>query len=373
MDALRWGREKPISRGLKPDLRAGGNVRAKARTYLRGNGGFLLGFLVCGCLSMTACALTLDRVRTAKKLVCGVNAEEGEYSRTDDHGTREAFDRDLCKAVAVAILGVGAKTEVKLFPDDVEAVAALKAGAVDLLPTTTLDFTHATERGVGFSGVVLWDGVGFMVPIASGARRVEELAGKKTCVLAETEVEETVKTWVRGSGVALNVFPFTEEGEMEAAFVTGTCPVLAGDLTRLASTRVGFGEIAGKFKILPGAVSKDPLAAAYLPGNDERFGRIVDWVVQVLVGAEGMGVTQARPVGNGVEWDLNERRLAGKTHDLGARLGLADDWAVRVLEAVGNYGEIYERDLGVRTEMGLERGWNRLARDGGLMVGLPLK
>jgi general L-amino acid transport system substrate-binding protein len=328
--------------------------------------------VLAGVAAFSAHAQTLDRVRAAKKLVCGVNAEEGEYSRTDDHGTREAFDRDLCRAVAVAILGTGAKTEVKLFPDDVEAVSALKAGAVDLLPTSTLDFTHATERGVGFSGVVLWDGVGFMVPVASGVRRIEEIAGKKTCVLAETEVEETVRAWARRSGVAVNVFPFSEEGEMEAAFVTGTCSVLAGDLTRLASTRVGFGEIAGKFRILPGAVSKDPLAAAYLT-SDERFGRIVDWVVQVLVGAEEMGVTQARPVGKNVEWDLNERRLAGKTHELGARLGLADDWAVRVVEAVGNYGEMYERDFGVRTEMGLERGWNRLATDGGLMVGLPLK
>ncbi len=170
----------------------------------------------------------------------------------------------------------------------------------------------------------------------------------------------------------MNVFPFSEEGEMEAAFVTGTCAVLAGDRTRLAATRVGFGEIAGKFKVLPGVISKDPLAAAYLR-SDERFGWVVDWVVQVLLAAEELGVSKAKPVGKDVEWDLNRRRLAGKTHELGARLGLKDDWAVRVIEAVGNYGEIYERDLGVGSEMGLERGWNRLATDGGLMVGLPLK
>jgi len=323
-------------------------------------------------LAATAGAQTLERVKTAKTLVCGLNEEDGEYSRTDDHGTREAFDRDLCKAVAVAILGPAAKTEVKVFSDDVDAIAALKIGTVDLLPTSPLDFTHATEPGIGLSGVVLWDGVGFMVPVTSRAQRMEDLGGKKTCVLAETEVEDTVKAWVQRSGVALNVFPFTEEGEMEAAFVTGTCPVLAGDLTRLASTRAGFGEIAGKFKVLPGVVSKDPLAAAYL-ASDQRFGRIVDWVVQALIGAEEMGVAQAHPVGVAAEWDLNERRLAGKTHDLGDRLGLPDDWAVRVVEAVGNYGEIYERDLGPKTEMGLLRGWNRLGRDGGLMVALPLK
>lgn len=323
-------------------------------------------------LAGAACGQTLDRVRTTKTLVCGLNQEDGEYSRTDDHGTREAFDRDLCKAVAVAILGPAAKIEVKVLSDDVDAVAALKAGTVDLLPTSPLDFTHGTEQGIGLSGVVLWDGVGFMVPVAAKAQRPEDLGAQKTCVLAETEVEDTVKTWVQRSRVPLNVFPFTEEGEMEAAFVTGTCPILAADLTRLASTRAGFGEIAGKFRILPGAVSKDPLASAYRKA-DARFGQIVDWVLQVLLAAEEMGVTQAHPAGANTEWDLNERRLAGKTHDLGKRLGLEDDWAVRVIEAVGNYGEIYDRDLGPRTEMGLERGWNRLGRDGGLMVGLPLK
>jgi len=99
----------------------------------------------------------------------------------------------------------------------------------------------------------------------------------------------------------------------------------------------------------------------------------VDWVVQVLLSEEEMELTQGRPVGGTIEWDIAQRRLSGKTHELGARLGLADDWAVQVIEAVGNYGEIYERDLGMKTEMGLERGWNRLGRDGGLMVGLPLK
>lgn len=323
-------------------------------------------------LAAAAEGQTLERVKAASALVCGINAEEGDYSRTDDHGRREAFDRDICKAVAVAVLGARAKTVVKAYPDDGTALAALRAGEVDLLPSLTMDFTHATERGIGLSGVVLWDGVGFMVPVASGVKRPEELAGKKVCLLAETEVEDVVSAWFRRKGLKGNPFPFQEEGEMEAAFVTGGCAAIAGDLTRLASTRIGFGEIAGKFRVLPGAISKDPLAAAYLR-SDETFGRVVDWVVQVLIGAEEMGVTQVRPVGKDEEWDMVERRLAGKTHELGARLGLADSWAVRVVKAVGNYGELYERDLGARSEMGLERGWNQLAGDGGLMVGLPLK
>jgi general L-amino acid transport system substrate-binding protein len=319
---------------------------------------------------VSAQAQTLERVRAAKALVCSVNAEEGDYSRTDDHGAREAFERDLCTAVAVAVLGPDAKTVVKVFPDDSTAVTALKASEVDLLPSLTLDFTHATEKGVGFSGVVLWDGVGFMVPVASGVTRPEQLSGKKVCLLDGTEVEDVVIEWFKRMGLKANPFPFQEEGEMEAAFVTGGCAAIAGDLTRLASTKIGFGEIAGKFKVLPGAISKDPLGAAYLR-SDERFGWVVDWVVQVLIGAEEVGLSKAATHGD--DADVTVRRMMGRTHELGGRLGLADDWAVRVIGAVGNYGEIYERDLGVKTEMGLERGWNRLSRDGGWMVGLPLK
>ena len=124
-------------------------------------------------------ASTLDRVRAAKALVCGVNLEVGDYSRSDDHGARVAFDKDLCRAVAVAVLGVDARVVVREFPDDSTGMEALRAGAVDLLPTLTDDFTHATGTGIGFSGVVLWDGVSFMVPVASGVRRAEESGGEE--------------------------------------------------------------------------------------------------------------------------------------------------------------------------------------------------
>ena len=317
---------------------------------------------------------TLGRVRAAKALVCGVNTEVEDYSRTDDHGAREEFDRDLCRAIAVAILGADAKVVVREFPDDSTSMAALVMGKVDLLPTLTLDFSHATGTGIGFSRVVLWDGVGFLVPVAGGVKRAEELAGKKICLLDGTEVEESVGAWFRRKALAYDPFPFQEEGEMEAAFVTGGCAAIAGDQTRLAATRVGFWGIGGRFRMLGEVISKDPLGAAFARGDGE-FGEIVTWVMEVLVVAEEAGMTSAsaKKPERAEERDITARRLAGKTHELGARLGLADDWAAQVVGAVGNYGEIFARDLGPGSAMGMVRGWNRLERDGGLMVGLPLK
>ncbi len=328
-----------------------------------------------GWLSASGAGTTLEHVRAAKELVCGVNVEVDDYSRSDDHGAREEFDRDLCRAVAVAILGPSAKVSFKSFPDDETSVAALREATVDLLPTATLDFTHATGSSVAFSGVVLWDGAGFMVPIASGVKRVEDLSGKKICLLGETEVEESVRAYFLRKRLKYLPFPYQEEGEMEAGFVTGGCAAIAGDRTRLGMTRIGFGKIAPKYRILEEVISKDPLAMAYRREADGTFGEIVNWVREAMVGAEEIGISSdsVKAPGSSVEWDTEVRRLVGKTHELGARLGLRDGWAVDVIGAVGNYGEVYERDLGVRSEMGLDHGRNRTVVDGGWMVGLPLK
>jgi general L-amino acid transport system substrate-binding protein len=336
---------------------------------------FLFAALVGCCASTWGAGTTLDRVRASGELVCGVNVEVGDYSRSDDHGAREAFDRDLCRAVGVAILGPAAKVMMKNFPDDVASVAALRKGNVDLLPSSTLDFTHATQSGIGFSGIVLWDGVGFMVPVASGVKRVEDLGGRKICLLAETEVEESVRAYFLRRGLKYVPFPYQEEGEMEAGFVTGGCAAIAGDLTRLGMTRIGFGEIGPNYRVLGDVISKDPLAMAYRREADGRFGEIVDWVREVMVGAEEMGIDSGsvKAQTSVAEWDTDVRRLLGKTHELGSQLGLRDGWAVDVIGTVGNYSELYERDLGVKSEMGLQRGRNRTVEDGGWMVSLPIK
>ncbi len=322
---------------------------------------------------------TLARVRAAGVLACGIDQEEPEYSTADDHGSRGGFDKDLCRAVAVAVLGERAQVQVTDYPDDRASMEALNAGAVDLVPTLSDDFTHSVGTHLTFTRPVLWDGVGFLVLGPNPVMRARQLSGKKICFIAETTVEESVRSWFAHEHLDFVPFPFQEEGEMEAAFATGNCGALAGDRTRLAGTRALLAEHGKLTRLLAGTVSKDPLAAA-VRDDDPQWAAIVSWVMEALVQAEESGVTQ---------WNVESMRAAatkaknggdpllwfllGGSKQIGSGLGLEDDWVVQVIKATGNYGEIYERDLGSGSALKLPRGENALGERGGLMMALPPK
>ena len=321
-------------------------------------------------------ATTLDHIRQTKVLRCGINIETPEYSTSDDHGAREAFDADICKAVATAILGPNARTAITAYPDDVSSMEVLGNGKVDLLPTLTLDLTHSANTGIAFSSPLLYDGVGFLVPIAAHVSHASDLTNKKICFLAETEVEVALRAWFESQPAQQHMkfvpFPFQEEGEMEAAFVTGNCTALAGDLTRLANTRVAFGPLATRYALLPEQISKDPLAAASR-ADDTAFAEIVRWTIEVLIQTEESGLTQHNIVASRASSDPIAQVLTGQTDEIGARLSLDNTWAAHVIAAVGNYGEIYDRDLGDPSPLKLPRALNRLYTQGGLMYPLPFK
>jgi len=331
--------------------------------------------LLLACGAEWACGEqnTLERVRAAGVLRCGVDVAQAEYTTEDAHGNRAAFDADLCRAVAAAVLGDGAKTGIKGFPDDVALMAALRAGDVDLAPTLADDFTHSVGTQLALTRPVLWDGVGFLVPGASGVVRAGQLSGKKVCFLADTAVEETVRGWFARERLDFVPFPFQEEGEMEAAFSTGNCAALAGERTRLAETRAVFLEHGRRTRLLAEVVSEEPLSAA-VREDDRHWLAIVSWVIEALVGAEESGITKANArelAGAGKEGDSERRFWLGGSKQVGSGLGLDDGWVVRVIAAVGNYGEIYERDLGSGSAMKLPRGTNGLRRDGGALKALP--
>jgi general L-amino acid transport system substrate-binding protein len=329
--------------------------------------------------AFSAHAATLDHVRTASTLRCGVNLETPEYSTSDDHGARLAFDADICRAVAVAVLGPSARIVVVPYPDDVAAMTALRTGKVDLLPTLTLDLKHSTNPGIAFSPPLLYDGVGLLVSLSANLTHAAELSDRKVCVLAETEVESALRTWFAQQNLTFLPFPFQEEGEMEAAFVSGNCAALAGDLTRLAAIRVAFGPLAARYTLLPEQISKDPLAAASrvdspaFANSGRAFADIVRWTVEVLLQAEESGLTQHNIAAVSPDPDPTIAILTGQTREIGARLGLDNAWAAHVIAAVGNYGEIYDRDLGPQSLLKLPRALNRLYTQGGLMYAVPLK
>ena len=342
------------------------------------NSTLLLAIVACGVTRAAEAVAphesTLSRVRAAGVLRCGIDQEEAEYSTSDDHGNREAFDADLCRAVAVAVLGKDAQVRVTHYPDESAAMKGLTSGEVEMLATLSDDFTHSVGTDLTLTRPVLWDGVSFLAPAGSPVTRARQLSGKKICFLAETTVEESVRAWFTRERLDFVPFPFQEEGEMQAAFATGNCGALAGDRTRLAQTRAALARHGRQARLLPETISKDPLAAA-VREDDPQWAAIVRWVMEALIQSEESGVTRAnaQEMRARANSDPDLRFLLGASHQAGAALGLENDWVVPVIEATGNYGEIYERDLGSGSGLKLPRGENNLRIHGGVLEALAFK
>jgi general L-amino acid transport system substrate-binding protein len=329
--------------------------------------------LLCLLLPVLAQASsTVDKIRKANALVCGIDQNEAEYSTTDDHGARVAFDQDICKEVAAAVMGPGARIVIKGYPDDQTAMDALSSGEVDLIASLSADFTHATDQSLNLTRPILYDGVTVMVPISSGVTKTSQLSGKKICFIAETEIEVNLRAWFEVHHLVFVPFPFQEEGEMEAAYITNNCTGIAGDITRLAVTRAAFGTQARDHILLAGTISKDPLAIASR-SSDPQWSKLLDWVVNALIQAEESGITAASINSIHTSREPVVERLLGNTRELGRPVGLDDRWAFNAIAAAGNYGEIFSRDLGADSPLKLTRGQNALWTNGGLMYAEPFK
>ncbi len=315
---------------------------------------------------------TLDKVRAAGSLPCGIDTEQPEYSTQDAHGNHDAFDLDICKAVAVAVLGPNAKFTVKLFRDEQDAMKALKAGEIALLATGSPNYINTTNASLGFARPIFYDYQGFLVNKTMGIRSPRDLGGKKICFLGGTEIEIELQGYMKREKIDWLPFSFQEEGEMEAAFITRNCAAITADVSQLAYERIAFKGLARDFEILPDVIAKDPLAPAYRL-DDPHWAAIVNWAVEALIQAEESGVTQANLAAMKKSDDPIIQRLLGVQRGYGQYLMLDDAWAARMIEAVGNYGEMYERDLGAGSAMRLPRGPNNLWTRGGLMYSLPLR
>ena len=352
-------------------------IRARGISFLAG--GLVVGLLVLAAEALSKGARTADPsptlhgIRAAGSLACGINTEEPEYSTEDAHGNHSVFDVDVCKAVAVAVLGLAAKFTIVPFRAEKDALNALKSGKIALLATGSVRLLNTSiHSGLGFSRPVLYDYQGFLINKRSGIASANDLSGKKVCFLGGTEIEEQLAGFMKRENIKYLPFPFQEEGEMEAAFVTRNCAAVTADVTQLAYERIAFKNMAQEFEILPDVVSKDPLAVTYR-GDDPQWATIVDWTVESLILAEESGVTQANVGAMKGSDDLLVQRLLGVRRGYGQYVGLDDEWAGRVIESVGNYGEMFERDLGGGSVMRLARGANNLWTRGGLMYADPIR
>lgn len=316
---------------------------------------------------------TLDRVHAAGTLRCGLVGDEDDYSEADRHGDLTALGADVCRALAAEILGDAGRARFLTLRDEPDGLAAVRDGKIDVLFGATPNpviggLDHAT-----FGPPIFFDGQGFLVSNRSGIKAVPDLAGRHVCFinasppeqLLTDELEPRLKT-------PESNFPFSERGEMEVALLDGHCDAVTGDISWMANIRAGFRERRQDFSILSGTISTDPFSPAYRD-DDRQWGSVVDWTVWVLLQAEAHGVTRADVAAMRTSPDPVARRIAGATPWIASSLGLTDDAFAHAIAAVGNYGEIFDRDVGQHSALQLPRGRNRLSEQGGLMWALPIE
>ena len=234
----------------------------------------------------------LSTVKATGTLQCGVIREEEDYSKAEVHGNRAAFDLDVCKALATAVLGDKQKTIFLTFPDEPKALEALRAGKIQIVASATPNFANTSELGVGFSPVILLDGQGFLVNKKFNINTLKGLAGQKVCFISGTSNGEHLSLLAAREKIDLIPFPFEEQGEMEAAMFTANCAAMTTDVTQLANTRARYRAHAKDFDILPDRISADPLAVAYRHG-DLEWASVVNATMAAIIQAEQSGITAA--------------------------------------------------------------------------------
>jgi general L-amino acid transport system substrate-binding protein len=333
---------------------------------------FLLVLFIAGSAPAMA-ASTLDHVRKVGALTCGVVSTPEDWGKEDLHGPLMPLSLEICKAVAVASLGTEAKVQAHVYETERAAEAGVAKREVDLTVGVTPDATSGWQFKVGFGPPIFYDGQGFLVRSDETVTSVAGLAGLKVCVIEGTENEKTLLARTVAKGIAIVPLPFQEEGEMDDGMAVRHCDAISAYVSRLAATKSEYPKQLGQDRILPRMLTLAPVAVAYRP-DDQQWQRIVDWTIYALIQAEASGVTQANVASQRGSEDPAVQRLLGVDWATSRALGLtARDWAAQVIAVVGNYGEIYDRTVGVHAPLDLPRGPNALWTEGGLMAPLPLR
>lgn len=320
-----------------------------------------------------ACAQagTLDSVKTRGELICGVSDQVPGFAISDRNGRLLGLDVDFCRAVAVAVLGGGAKIVTKPM-SRADGFRALAAGEIDLLAQASAwTLSNDTEFNIRFVDVLLYDGQGFLVPKTHGLSSVLELSGAPVCVVSDTRAQDALAGFFGRHRMNYQLVKKPNWNDLVAAYASGACTALTGDVTQLAAARRTLAQ-PSEHVMLPEFIAKEPLGPA-VRIQDPVWFSVVRWVRMALVEAEELGIDSSNVTtmaGSAIE---DVRRLLGVDSTLGQSLGLDADWARRMIAEVGNYAEIYERNFGIGSDLLLSRGYNKLWSRGGLMYGVPLR
>ncbi len=314
---------------------------------------------------------TLEKVRKDGYLKCGVSDGLAGFSNPDAQGNWTGIDVDLCRAVAAAIF------------DDPNAVrytaatakdrfTALQSGEFDLLSrNTTVTMQRDVALGMEFISPTYYDGQGFMVKTASGVKSVNELGGATICTQSGTTTELNVADYFGTHSMQYQILTFEKESEALAAYDSGRCDAYTTDQSGLYAARLELSD-ANAHTVLPEIISKEPLAAAVRQGDD-KWEDLVRWTLYAMLNAEELGVS-SQDIDQHLQSQNPEiRRLLGVEGDFGQQLGLTNDWAVRIIRKVGNYKEIFDRNVGDNSPLKIARGKNALWKDGGLQFAPPIR
>lgn len=330
-------------------------------------------FIFFAVLSLAGLSMagTLEDVRAKGFIQAGVNGDLFGFGKADEKGVWRGLDVDTARAIAAAVFGDANK--VKYTPLTAKTrFTALQSGEIDVLTRNcTRTLTRDTALGLDFVQVNYYDGQGFLVPKKLGIKSAKELDGAAVCVLPGTTTELNVADYFRANGMKMSPVVIENTAELAKAFFAGRCDVLTSDASQLAGTRA-VAPNPQDYVILPEIISKEPLAPAVRHG-DNQWKDIVDYSVLAMINAEELGITSKNVDEMLKSKDPKIMRFLGVTEGNGKALGLDEKFAYNIVKQVGNYGEVFERNVGVNTPLGLQRGLNALWTQGGLMYSPPFK
>lgn len=316
-----------------------------------------------------AAGSTVSAIKARGYLICGVGGDRPGFSFPDNKGVMRGLDADICRSIAAAILGSPEKvrftslTSLTRFP-------SLQSGEVDIVARfTTWTLGREASLGLAVPTVHFYDGQGFLVNKKSGVKSALELNGASICFQPGSTGEANVADYFRANKLQLKPVVIEKVDQVRDAMVSGRCDAYTNDAAQLGSFKVSLGAGASDFVVLPEIISKEPLGA-FIRKGDQKFFDIVRWTHVAMLTAEEFGITSA----NIDKFRNNQnpaiQRFMGETGDLGAALGVDPQWAVNVIKGVGNYAEMWERNI---APLGLQRGQNRLVSNGGLQYATPIR
>ncbi|MBD0261785.1 MAG: amino acid ABC transporter substrate-binding protein [Tolypothrix sp. Co-bin9] len=328
--------------------------------------------------SLSACAgqsknsgSRLDTVKSRGKLICGVSGQLPGFSFVKANGEYAGLDVDVCRAIASAIFDDPKKVEFRNL-NAKERFTAVQTGEVDILSrNTTWTISRDTSVGLEFAPVVFYDGQGIMVRKNSNIQKLEDLKGKSICVQTGTTNEQNLSDQMRQRSINYKPLVFEDVNTTYTTYEQNRCEAITGDRSGLVSRRTALSK-PDDHLVLNLVLSKEPLAPAVANG-DFKWSDVVKWSIYGLINAEELGITSQNVSQSASNTNPEIKRLLGTEGDLGQGAGLTNDFVVRIVKHVGNYGEIYERNLGKNSELKLERGPNKLWNQGGIVYAPPFR